>query len=464
MASGTAFADSPDAAPAETEPVAAAEAREEQRGQVAILLPTLVRAEEGASRRPWRRPPSADEKLSTQAHELDSVLTDALQELGFTLELSDRRGGLPTDPSEIELGARARQLRAFIISPRIEARGGELVVHIVVAPPDSRVLRVRVEEVSEDGLAVRAALMLRDLTVGKQGGAAFAEPVIEPSREPALAVPARSKGRATLALNAAIFGGFVGYSVQRSSGSDDPRLLYPLMALGTGMGLGASMIIAEEWDVGIGDAWFLSAGAFWPAAAGLLIAEGRNVTPSSERYSYALAGAGAGIGLATVALTFRGMGEGAALLTHSGGAFGTVIGGLTELAVHGSTDAGTPSLGMGYGAASGVLVAGVLAAQFQPSSSRVLALDIGAGLGGLAGAAVTSPFLFGKRTEGRERTFLLSTMAGTVVGGTIGWLAAPSPSGEKASRGAPLAGVIGSSQAKDGSLVPVFGIGWRGEM
>lgn len=291
------------------------------------------------------------------------------------------------------------------------------------------------------------------------------EVLAEPSH-PALAVPARSRGRATLALNAAIFGGFVGYSIQRSSGSDDPRLLYPLMALGTGMGLGASMIIAEEWDVGIGDAWFLSAGAFWPAAAGLLIADGRNVTPSSERYAYGLAGAGAGIGLATFALTFRGMGEGAALLTHSGGAFGTVIGGLTELAVHGSTDAGTPSLGMGYGAASGVLVAGALAAQFQPPSSRVLGLDIGAGLGGLAGAAVTSPFLFGKRTEGRERTFLLSTMAGTVVGGTIGWLAAPSSSSstEAASRGLPIAGVIGASQASDGKLAPVFGMGWRGEM
>lgn len=441
---------------------------EASEGRLAILLPSLVVAKDGTARGSVRRPTPLDGPIAARAQELDSVLTDALQELGFTLDLSDRTGGLPLVPSETELLLRAQEAGAFIIAPRIEAQGGDYLVRLLVATPDSAVLRLRVERTEEGELPVRAAVMLRDLTVGKRGAAATpmaASLPVEPARPWALAVPARSEGRATLALNAAIFGGFVGYSIQRSSGSEDPRLLYPLMALGTGMGLGASMIIAEEWDVGIGDAWYLSAGTWWPAAAGFLIAEGRGVTPSSERFSYALAGAGAGIGLATFALTFRGMGEGGALLAHSGGAFGTVLGGLTELAVRGSTDAGTPNLGMGYGAAGGVLLAGALATQISAPSARVLGLDIGGGLGGLGGAAITSPFLFGRRTEGRERTFLVTTMAGTVVGGTIGWLVAPSVSSSARGAGsAPMAGVIGASQAKDGSPVPILGMGWRGEL
>lgn len=436
-----------------------------ERAPTAVLLPTLVSTEARSFRRPWRRP--SEEETLAQARALDSTLADALQELGFILDVSDRSGGLPREPSEVELLERARELEAFVVLPHLENRGSDLLVRILVAPPDSPVLRVRVEEVDQDALVLRGAVMLRDLTVGKSGAALRRAEASQAhtARAPALAIPARSAGRATLALNAALFGGSIGYSIQRSSGSDDPRLLYPLMALGTGMGLGASMIIAEEWDVGIGDAWYLSAGAWWPAAAGLLIAKG-NERLAPERYSYGIGFAGAGLGLATVALTFKGMGEGGALLTHSGGAFGTALGGLTELAIRGSTDSGTPYSGMGYGAAGGVVLAGVLATQVRAPSSRVLGLDIGAGLGGLAGAAITSPFLFGDRTEGRDRAFLIATMAGTITGGAIGWLVAPSESRAtpRAEVGAPLAGVVGASQAKDGSLVPVLGIGWQGAM
>lgn len=425
---------------------------EAQAGAVAILLPTSAEA--------TRR--GRTEELAEAADRLDSILTDALQELGFTLDLSDRAGGLPTFPTELQLLERARERGALVVSPRVEAEGQGFLLRILVASPDSPVLRMRVARASEEELAVRAAVMLRDLTVGRRRAPSLEPEPAEPP--PQLAVAARSAGRATLALNAALFGAFVGYSVQRSSGSDDPRLLYPLMALGTATGLGASMIIAEEWDVGVGDAWFLSAGAWWPAAAGGLIAEGRGVG-SSDRHSYALAGAGAGLGLATFALTFEGMGEGGALLTHSGGAFGTVLGGLTELAIEGSTDARTPYTGMGYGAAAGVLVAGAMATQIKEHPSRVLSLDIGAGLGGLAGAALASPFLFGDRTEGRDRTFLLSTMGGIAIGGTIGWLAAPKPQVSERSGWAPqpMAGVVGASQLGDGT-VPIYGAGLRGAL
>ena len=107
------------------------------------------------------------------------------------------------------------------------------------------------------------------------------------------------------------------------TGSDNPRLLFPLMALGTGLGLGAWAIVAEEWDVGLGDAWYMSAAAWWPALAGLLVARGRSEPNPPTEYSYAVVGALSGLSLATTSLALGGgMGEGGAVLTHSGGAFG----------------------------------------------------------------------------------------------------------------------------------------------
>jgi hypothetical protein len=159
-------------------------------------------------------------------------------------------------------------------------------------------------------------------------------------------IPARSQGRAVLALNAAAFGGYVGFSLQRASGSDDDRLTYPLIALGTGIGLGGSMIVADEWDVGLGDAWYLAAGAWWGLASGFLLADGYGVDPKDNRFTYGLLGATTGVALATTALTFKGMGEGGAMLAHSGGAVGLLLGGMAQLAVEGRTNV-TPTRGMG---------------------------------------------------------------------------------------------------------------------
>lgn len=441
-----------------------------------LLLPSVTPAGDAvpacdgrtdAADKGLHRPAPAEGPVATRARELDAILVDAVQELGLTIDLSDRAGALPPNVRDAELVARAEKGHAWVISPRIEPDGSAFLVRIVAVPPDSKVARVREERVEARELPVRASVMLRDLVVGvthaHEGPSSAEGAAMVVVRAPSsLAVPARSEGRAILALNAAIFGGFVGYAIQRSSGSDDPRLLYPLMALGTGVGLGASMIVAEEWDVGVGDAWYLSAGAWWPATAGLLLAEGRGVTPASDRYSYGLIGAGAGVGLATFALSWRGMSEGGALLAHSGGAFGTFFGAMTELSIHGSTQAETPYQGMGYGAAFGVFVAGTLATQVSAPPSRILGIDLGAGLGGLAGAAATSPFLFGKKTEGRERTFLVTTMASTAVGGAIGWLVTRHGGGSASlPDGAPMAGVIGTSQVPGGSA-PIYGAGWQG--
>src|SRR5207253_10660577 len=133
-----------------------------------------------------------------------------------------------------------------------------------------------------------------------------------------------------------LFGAFLAYSIQRSSGSDDPRVLYPLLALGTGVGLGSALLVADEWDVTTGDAWFLAAGGWWGAASGIFIANGRHVDPLSDRYAWGVGGGFVGLGFATLTLTRIRMDEGDAMIAHSGAALGLVLGGLGELTYRGT--------------------------------------------------------------------------------------------------------------------------------
>jgi len=95
---------------------------------------------------------------------------------------------------------------------------------------------------------------------------------------------------------------------------------------------------------------------------------------------------------------------------------------LTQMFIHGSTSP-TPERGMGYGAGIGVLTAGALATQVKVSSSRMLLIDLAASLGALTGAAAASPLLLvdEKESETRNRIWLASIAASTLIGGSIGW-------------------------------------------
>jgi hypothetical protein len=404
-----------------------------------------------------------------RAHQLDLILSDATQDLGLTLDLSERAAVDDHELADVELIARAAKGNRWVVYPSIDARGTDLVVRLAAVPPGSKVAFVRSETVKTTELAVRTVVMLRDV-VALYPGAPPSETARRPDHgegQPAFAIPARSQGRATLAFNAALFGGFVGYSVQRGSGSDDVRLLFPLMALGTGIGLGASAIVAEEWDVGLGDAWYLSAAAWWPALSGVFLARSREDRDPSTEYGYAVIGALGGLGLATTSLALGGgMSEGGALMTHSGGAFGTVLGAMTEFAIRGTTEGEAPNRGLGYGAGAGVILAGAAAIKLDVEPSRVLVIDLGAGLGGLAGAAATSPFIFRERTPGGDRTFLITTMASTVAGGVAAWLWTRKAPAAKATRPlvVPYAGVIGESLTRFGATQPVLGVGVSGTM
>ncbi|HMJ09964.1 MAG TPA: hypothetical protein VK524_01095, partial [Polyangiaceae bacterium] len=413
--------------------------------------------------------PEDGRALVAWTRQIDFTLGEAVQDLGLKLDVSGRATVSVTDLTEDNLISRADD--SWVVSPRLEIQAGRVRLRILAVPPGSKVLLVRSQEVEAREAELRAMVMMRDLiSIGRGSPASDDQPDVPRADDNAIVYSARSAGRAILALNAAALGGYVGYTIQRASDSSDDRLTYPLIALGTGIGLGASMIVADEWDVGLGDAWYLSAGAIWPGVAGFLLADGYDETADEDRFVLGVVGATAGIALATTALTFRGMGEGGALLTHSGGAFGLFLGGLTELAYEGSTDE-TPSRGMGYGAGAGVLAAGVLATQFQLPPSRVLLIDLGASVGALTGAAAGSPLLIvdDQPSKGRDRAWLGGVALGTLAGGAVGWYITRSgtKSGSKKSESEvpparPSVGVVGMSTTPEGQSAPVFGAGVSG--
>lgn len=359
----------------------------------------------------------------------------------------------------------------WLLSGRVVPEGNLWRLEVTAVPPGSPVRRVAVDVVEAERLEVRAMVLLRD-AVRLPGEAAPQPPSPAPSES---APPPRSSGRAVLALNTALLGGAIGVSLHQAGASEDNRLLYPLAALGVGIGLGASMLVADEWDITTDDAWFLSAGMVWPATSGVLLAASYDVR-QEHSYLYGLSGAAAGMTLASIAVAQHRVYEGSATLAHSGAAFGLGMGALAEGMVRGDL-VETPLHGMGYGAGAGVLVAGIAATQIETSSSRVLLVDLAALLGGLTGGALGTPLLLADDLDDtRRRLWFGSIAAGTATGALLGILVTPDAPGESAAtapEGAPLAaptlierwtphaGVIGMSQVGTRSA-PAFGAGVRG--
>lgn len=441
-----------------------------------VVWPTLTPAGD-ASGPPLHKPQAGTDKaLYERAQELDATLRDAVQDLGFTLYVADT-GPAPGRTRDADLLHRADSAAAggepdgtWVVSPRVESAGGDqYVVRIVAVPPRGHELRVRVETVAADSVSARGLVMLRDLLSPQTAAIASTEKDLERTcngTTQGIMPPLRSEGRAVLAVNAGLFGAFTSFGLEKASGSDDPRVLYPLLALGTGIGVGAALLVADEWDVTTGDAGFLAAGAWWGAASALLVSVGRGVEPVDERYTVGVGGGLVGLGLGTFALTQRHMDEGRAALTHSGAAFGLLAGGAVELFYRGTTTNIEPYTGMGYGTGIGLVGAGAIASLLSVSQSRVLLVDVGLGGGALIGAAAASPLLFENVTEASTRGWLAATVAGGLVGGAAAWwLTRDSTPPKLASwlRGLPSAGIIGATETRTGA-VPAFGVSWAGDL
>lgn len=439
-----------------------------------VVWPTLTPAGDDSTQVPLHKPMPTEGALYARAQELDATLRDAVQDLGFTLDVADQ-GPSVGHARDLDLLERAshstksagpRDTGTWVVSARLEPLGGDaFVLRIVAVAPKGKQLRVRVERVSGADVAVRGLVLVRDLLALPAPERADKPMKPEQSSGYGIMGPLRSQGRAVLAVNAALFGAFTAYSIQRASGSEDPRLLYPLLTLGTGIGLGGALLVAEEWDITTGDAWVLAGGAWWGAASGILIANGRNVQPLTDRYAWGVGGGLIGLTLGTIAIARSEADEGDAVLVHSGAALGLGLGALAEYFHEGVLEHHTPNTGAGYGAAIGLASAGALATFVQVSPSRVLLVDLGAGLGAAAGAAVASPLVFEEVTPEKVRGFVAATAAGTLAGaGVAWWLTRSMASEQKASaapRLAPFGGVVGQSATREGAT-PAYGLGVRG--
>ncbi len=387
-----------------------------------LILPTVV-ATEGDCVSPKRNVLPPDPSIVLMAKHVDTLLGDSVQDLDLSLEISptaraadDEAKPPASDESLVSMAA-----TRWVVSPRMMVQGSHVELRLVAVAPGSRVIASRSQAIDSSNVDVRAVVMLGELVRAYRKGPEASPAQPAPIEQPH--APAKSEGRGILAVSTALLGGFTGYWLQRASGSNDPRVTYPLAALGMGIGLGASMLAADEWDISVDDAWTLTAGIAWPTASGFLIARGRNV-PVNDRYVYGLLGAGTGLTLASVSISMHNATPGGAVMVHSGGAFGLFLGALTEWTWRGSTES-PPSTGMGVGAGIGVLAAGIAATQIDTTSTRVLFINLAASLGALSGAAVASGLLVadtGKLPLNQNRTWLVTVGSGTLLGGGVGWL------------------------------------------
>ena len=470
-------ADAPENAAAAVAPEANTEAPAADRS--VVVWPTLTPAGDDSGQASLHKPAPTEGAVAARAQELDATLRDAVQDLGFTLDVADQ-GPRMAHARDLDLVERAAKSSArggpddrgtWVVSARLEPAGGDtFVLRIVAVPPKGKQLRVRVEKVSALDVSVRGLVLLRDLLSTTARSTSEPGPRPQESSNTGLMSPLRSQGRAVLAVNAALFGAFTAYSIQRASGSEDPRLLYPLLTLGTGIGLGGALLVAEEWDVGTGDAWTLASAAWWGTAAGVAIANGRHVQPLTDRYAWGVAGGLVGLSLATFSLTRGKADEGDAVLVNSGAALGLGMGALADFFYTGDIENRKPYTGAGYGTALGLVAGGTLATFVQVSPSRVLLVDLGAGVGAAAGAAAASPLVFENVTPTKTRGFLAATATAALVGGTVAWLltrekrappSSPTSAHFDMPKVIPYGGVVGSSATREGS-VPAYGAGIRG--
>ena len=436
-----------------------------------VVLPTLTPTGDQLAEGKVRRPTSKDGALWLRARELDNLLRETIQDLGLVVDLTGSHRESNADGSERDLLVRSKTARSWYLAPRIEVDDTHIVVRLMLVPPGAGYAIVRTETMPADDFELRTVIMLRDIVNAGTANAGTRQPTVGVEPASPTAGLARSQdrfaqGRAVLAVHSAMFGGYVGYSFQRIGGSNDARLTYPMVALGAVVGLGGSLIVAQEWNIGIGDAWYLSAGMVWPALGSWMLAKGRDVQPASDRHTWGVVGGFAGVTLASFSLSFAGMSTGGAVVAQSGGLLGMALGAGTELAIRGRTDV-TPYQGIGYGAIAGVLVGGTMGRWVQDSPARTVMIDIGAGIGALSLAAVGSPLLISDATEQRQRIWVLLTMSGAIAGGATAYWMTQSASGARTTAGLPInghpiAGVMGQSQRADGAFVPIYGAGWSG--
>lgn len=430
-----------------------------------LVLPALLLVR-GAGGVTARAPRSSESSAERRLDELTSTLRDAASELGYEVELSPFEPPLPEDDADLmELAERDH---VTCVVSALEPRGNGYRLRVAMAMPGRQELRVRYADVGMADVPAKGLVLLRALLRQSEREAKRAPEPTPPEQTPDPTHATRNElrlGRSLLAANAGVLGALTAFAVQRASGSEDPRVLFPLLALGAGAGLAGGLIVADEFELDTNQALFLASGAWWGVGSGLLVANGRDVEPFSDRYLYGLGGGLAGTALSAAWMTRRRMDSGGLVLENSGAVLGLALGGLTESFARADTRE-WPRTGGGIGAMAGLALAAGTATFVRVPTGRILLVDLGAAVGGLAGAAVASPLVFRNVTQADARGFFATTAGGVLVGGALTWWLTrkdKAPNLGMFENVTPTLGVIGSSATREGS-VPAWGVGFAGPL
>lgn len=367
---------------------------------------------------------------------LGTILADASKDLGLVLETPPRvlfvggeRGVKLRWEDDLRTPSRGLVNLGAALEESTEKEDREKwLLRVIVVEHDGTAHGVRVE-LEESDYEVQT---IRALTTLSRVIARPEQPEQPEQGTPQVTSPDASQGRATLATAGAVLGGYFGFALENAGGDVDTRLVYPLVALGAGVGLASALIVAEEWPMDRPSAWFIAGGGLWLTVSGVLIAGEQELKHETDRYPYGLIGTVAGLGLSSYIVSQRQISEAEAVFSQSGALFGSIAGGFVHQLIEPSSDT-FPSLGVGLGTGGGWLLTSLGTAQWMPglSSSRVLFADLGGFLGALVGAAAASPTIVSQGTPpaADQRAFVGASLAGLVVGASVGyWLGGTSDS------------------------------------
>lgn len=353
---------------------------------------------------------------------LEAVLADAATDLGLEFEQPPTVRLVAPNCSPLEEPP-VPSAGKVNIAGALELRGDQWWLRVAVIKDDATTHSARVE-LRETNFEVQT---IRALALTVKTSAGNSTPHAEKAQTPAAHGNVdTSEGKATLATTGAALGGYFGFALESAGGDIDTRLVYPLVALGAGVGLASALIVAEEWPLTRPSAWYISGGGIWLTVAGVLIASEQDLKHRTDRYPYGLIGTAAGLGISGYVVSQRSITEAEAVFSQSGALFGAIAGGFVqELAA--PTRGHFPRLGIGVGAGGGWLLASLGTARLMPglSSSRVLFADLGGFLGALVGAAAASPAVVnqGQARPSDRRAFVGASLGGLVLGSVVGyWL------------------------------------------
>ena len=358
-------------------------------------------------------PPPHEQQLARQ---VDAVLSEAARDLSLSVDLLIPASWAGTESEANALEGRLLEVsrNGWAIAPQLERHRGRFTLRLLAVPPGATVLQVVRVELQPERLELQTISALRALTKPDSKAPSKVDPPASSEKQPS------SKGRAVLAVGGALAGGYFGFSLEHIGGSGDPRLVYPLMTLGAAVGVGASLVISEEWDITPAEAWYTLAAITWPTAAGILIAQ-HPAEHGDNQFLYGAAGTVAGLTLGTIGINLGEVEPAGALLTHSSAFFGSIFGALAERLGDPAQSRG-PTLGMGVGMAAGTLIGG-WGATFMKDvpSSRIVYINLATVLGMLTGAAAASPAIVGKnQSQSENRIWYSATAAGGVLGAVVG--------------------------------------------